>query len=768
MRSTRFLSSLFVVLALILSATFTVHANELLCGNIIAPQNWSNFSSDIETLPIEDCSDPFKASVGVLSPHTLFIDNREVHDGDVVVIPEAGVREYSFSGDPILDNASGFFFLHDGDDYRFINTEPVGPIETDFRVFAETFFQPGIEDVEPYIQAILDGGPWGHEVDEDLFWQFQNAFWDQFVEEPVKLLPGTYTLVIKESQLILTQGFLRKLFASIIPIVHAEGYPEYTFTVTFTLTVEEDQIDPLLLRYLPILRMHPDEDFLPMNVEAFVGASALWDDASMLFDEVIQEAGDVTIEMLSSLEDGGDHYLAFSDPENAKSFNVDAALLKYNELIDEDVAQTTVYARKMRDSYEDSFGEKHEFIVLQYWYFYAMNDWKEKGGLNNHEGDWESVFVFLDAGTEEPEYVAFSAHHNDGEADALGIIQYDSVRRIWDDGEIERESSGVVSYVALGSHANYPRAGNYKVGAKSDNTSGDGESLVAIDFAGKIDLEESQSSWLSYGGKWGADRIDLFEGSSGPRGPYFIDVSGHLRFHEPLEWAGIDKIEEMVTEAPATVFSFPGTGIELNFEALVPTGTRFLTAPYFEPPKGTTPLGTQLLSPFWDIESSLENGTFGVQAHLPIDHESLLEAGGSANFNAYWFNPDTQGWEKQESTVDGTGQFVVFNTNHFSRYAIGIQDAQETLVVEEEETDTTSSNSTGTRVGDRSTLIKAAEPLPLAQNAVTSDAETAAYEKLITLLQQVIVMYKEKGYLTPLEVKSLVERFNQITVLLKS
>ena len=36
-------------------------------------------------------------------------------------------------------------------------------------------------------------------------------------------------------------------------------------------------IDPLILQYEPILYFHPDEDFYPMNVDAFVENSSLWD-----------------------------------------------------------------------------------------------------------------------------------------------------------------------------------------------------------------------------------------------------------------------------------------------------------------------------------------------------------------------------------------------------------------------------------------------------------------------------------------------------------
>lgn len=764
-------------IALLCSTSFSVlvvHAAELPCGNIIAPERWMDSSSDTVATPIEDCGDPFEISTGVSSPYVLLIEDEEVSENDIAVISEVGTSNYTVVGTPILDNAQNFFFRHDGDDYRFINIEPVGPTEEDFRGFAAIFFSSEI-DKEPYILAILEGEPWNYELDEDLFWQFQNEFWNQFVEEPVKLLPGTYTLVIKESEFILTQGFFRQFFASIVPTVHAEEYSEYTFAITFTLAVEEEEtLSPLLLEYLPILRMHPEEDYLPMNVEAFVGGSALWNDKGIFPDELVAASDPedpIMIDDLALFNDSDNLYLAFSDPDNAKSLDLAVALFKYKELVDEDIAQTTVYARKMQDSFEDSFGETHKYIVLQYWYFYAMNNWKEKGGLNNHEGDWESVFVFLDGDTEEPKYVAFSAHHNDGDP-AWNLLQYDSVRREWSDDDVERDGTNVMSYVALGSHANYPKPGEYIIptpppaSAPIDYTSSDGSYVTKYDFESKIEIDETHPNWLVYKGKWGADFVDLVGEDSGPRGPYFVDVSGHLRYRNPLEWAGIDKIEEVFTEEPTTIFSFLGTGIQLNFDALVPVGSYFSTAPYFETPRGTYPKGAQLFSPFWDIESNLENGTFNTQVSLPINRAFLQKVGDLPSFNAYWLNPETNGWEKQQSTIDETGNFVIFNTTHFSRYAIGVETALETSIIEEGET--VSSKSIGTRVGDRNTFMKVSKSFSLAQNIVTPDTEMAAYGTLVTLLEQVIVMYKEKGHLTPLEVQSVVEQLNQIVLLLRS
>lgn len=86
------------------------------------------------------------------------------------------------------------------------------------------------------------------------------------------------------------------------------------------------------------------------------------------------------------------------------------------------------------------------WTTLQYHYFYAFNDWAHQTGLNYHEGDWETVMVFLKDGDPQPYGVGYSAHHQ-GEF------------RRWADAEKVAGSYHPQVYVAIGSHANYPHAG---------------------------------------------------------------------------------------------------------------------------------------------------------------------------------------------------------------------------------------------------------------------------------------------------------------------
>jgi hypothetical protein len=121
-----------------------------------------------------------------------------------------------------------------------------------------------------------------------------------------------------------------------------------------------------------------------------------------------------------------------------------AAARKYNALKSEPGAraQHTYYGRVWQDTRHPGK------IVLQYFYFYAYNDWGNQGGVNFHEGDWEAVFVYLNddgAGAFTPDYVGISQHHT-GDA------------RPWEEVEryVDREGrSHPVIYPAAGSHANY-------------------------------------------------------------------------------------------------------------------------------------------------------------------------------------------------------------------------------------------------------------------------------------------------------------------------
>jgi hypothetical protein len=206
----------------------------------------------------------------------------------------------------------------------------------------------------------------------------------------------------------------------------------------------------------------------------------------------------------------------------------------------------TYYYRSMRQS---------GYEVLQYWFFYAYNDWASGyAGFNDHEGDWEGFQVFfkLDSGNhpiEPPSYVCYLDHNS-------------RLSKPWDHSEVEKIGTHPVIYVAAGSHASYPEAKQYPLMALYDlidYATGDGLTLDHSEWRSRVNLETVP--WLSiYTGSWGTRywlplawvqkalrtvRSSIpgevyLPGVSAPRGPRFSDEgSERLAWRDPAAFAGI-------------------------------------------------------------------------------------------------------------------------------------------------------------------------------------------------------------------------------------
>jgi hypothetical protein len=95
------------------------------------------------------------------------------------------------------------------------------------------------------------------------------------------------------------------------------------------------------------------------------------------------------------------------------------------------------------------------FVALQYWFFYALNDWRSTfGGVNDHEADWEQVTVFLLDPPDlsgRPAWVAFSSH------DEVG----DDLRRRCDDPDLQWLDTHPVVFAGAGSHSGACLPGDY-------------------------------------------------------------------------------------------------------------------------------------------------------------------------------------------------------------------------------------------------------------------------------------------------------------------
>jgi hypothetical protein len=142
-------------------------------------------------------------------------------------------------------------------------------------------------------------------------------------------------------------------------------------------------------------------------------------------------------------------------------------------------------------------------IVLQYWLFYPLDDWRNsttKPTLwHMHEGDWEEVSISLSSAG-KPLAVAASQHD-------LGV------NRPWSQVRIANGTHPVV-WVALGSHANYLSQGFHGAAGIAHVVSPrfSGIPLPEPDFTAAqvtvsapvvVDLSAAPPPWLTFAGAWG-------------------------------------------------------------------------------------------------------------------------------------------------------------------------------------------------------------------------------------------------------------------------
>jgi hypothetical protein len=240
-----------------------------------------------------------------------------------------------------------------------------------------------------------------------------------------------------------------------------------------------------------------------------------------------------------------------------------AAETIYRERLEAD--RFTYYGRVVRDG---------GYVCLQYWFFYAMNDWRSTfGGVNDHEADWEMITIYLaeqSDGVLRPAWAAFSSHDYHG----------DDLRRRWDDPELHREGDRPVVFAGAGSHSGAFIPGDYVVSVDPpqlrpvinflhrlqrlsapwrhytgspagvgipfvDYARGDGVTIgPGHDKCWSAVLIDDETPWVrDYRGLWGLDTRDRFGGERAPSGPrYERDGSVRASWANPLGWSGLLKV----------------------------------------------------------------------------------------------------------------------------------------------------------------------------------------------------------------------------------
>lgn len=378
------------------------------------------------------------------------------------------------------------------------------------------------------------------------------------------------------------------------------------------VTGEPASDDLALLRsYEPVVRYTAGELFFPTGVDEYVAACSLWElgDGSLL--RRVADSGELSLDRLvqaaTARPDAVLSLRFVGAPLDRRSFRawrrrperpefttrgrfayvgllsrmIDAlfrlvllargrvprglaAAAEQRYRTELDATRYPYYGRVVRDG---------GYVVLQYWFFYAMNDWRSSfGGANDHEADWEQVTVYLTDhgdGDLRPAWVAFSAH------DEVGA----DLRRRWDDPDLTLAGDHPVVFAGAGSHSGAFLAGEYVTAVPPppalgvvlrvlrrvaqlvtpwsrgelargvgipfvDYSRGDGPAIgPGQDRGWDPVLVDDSTPWVRhYWGLWGLDTRDRFGGERSPAGPRF-ERSGTVRksWDNPLGWAALQQ-----------------------------------------------------------------------------------------------------------------------------------------------------------------------------------------------------------------------------------
>ena len=378
----------------------------------------------------------------------------------------------------------------------------------------------------------------------------------------------------------------------------------------------------LLRQYEPLLQFTEGELFFPCAIESYLEHCSLWQRSPDGETEQLAEVGTLTPDTLAALSNIPPEHTLFlrfvERPLDGAEFQrwrrtkpqfssrgrlarvglgvriidsfFDLSLLIRGRVPGGTAAAAhqnyqAIQAKDKRYVYYARVVREGGYIILHYLYFYVMNNWRSTYyGVNDHEGDWEQVFIYLsDEGIDppQPQWVAFAAHEESG----------DQVRRRWDDPDLTiiNETHPVV-FTGAGSHASYYEPGEYLTHFRlqpleplrnisqairrfwSDTLQQGGEqqnehlkahvddvfSIPFVDYARGDGLSigvgkpaewspiliDDQTPWVSrYRGLWGLDTRDPLGGERAPAGPkYNRDGTVRQSWHNTLGWSGLNKV----------------------------------------------------------------------------------------------------------------------------------------------------------------------------------------------------------------------------------
>ena len=279
--------------------------------------------------------------------------------------------------------------------------------------------------------------------------------------------------------------------------------------------------EEIINRYAPLVKLHPDEQYLPADITWFLTMVKMSFDVRLGIDPQILQPHAVTSTNLLCQTNGGQVSGLCASPTNF--------FLEQTDASGKDSLDT--YRKQTRTGNERNDwvcyahvrfapGKYQGTYDIQYIFFYAYNGDMAWGPVESaHEADFEHITVRLDADLKTILGIYYSAHDGEGK-----WYSQPSSPDVKDGYSITADGHPIV-FSGLDSHASYPWSGQWKRSGKPDDFTKDGglewDCRTKVVNLGEKAFPREGMEWLQYSGRWG--EIGQFSWTCGPYGPAYQD-----------------------------------------------------------------------------------------------------------------------------------------------------------------------------------------------------------------------------------------------------
>jgi len=279
----------------------------------------------------------------------------------------------------------------------------------------------------------------------------------------------------------------------------------------------------LIVRLAPVIYLHPNEKFNPMDPSEFISKSRFRHFKGIGSDQGVpntvrdQRPPDQDKEKWDYNNDKSDKYYNVPvwyinkygmqngknrrprDGNRGKAWNM---FLDYGGFQGQDghgMAAGMADPNRGVPVFVDSLEQGGNMVLIRYWYFFGYNEipgTRNVGMLGNHQGDWESIILRV--------------NKVDGK---ISGATYKGHGKGTDVTNVPLENGRPVVFISMGTHASYPTVGTFHT-AGVDKTARGG---VRWETQHNLQPLERQP-WKDFAGAWGS--VGKLPHTTGPLGPW--------------------------------------------------------------------------------------------------------------------------------------------------------------------------------------------------------------------------------------------------------